>query len=77
MTNYALAGFSSFGSEYTTPAGPAAAGPTDVTLIAIATSIGAVVVILIVVVVIAVGVTCRKWSKCRYVPTPLHTTPYT
>ena len=66
MTNYELAGFSSFGSAFVTPA---AAGSTDVTLIAIAICIVVIVLISFVVIVIAVVVVCRKWSKCRYVPT--------
>ena len=71
MTNYALAGYSSFGSEYVTPA-----GPTDVTVIAVTICVVLIVVTIIVAIVIAVAVLCKKQSKYRYVPIPLHHSVY-
>ena len=68
MTNYTLAGYSSFGGVYLTPA-----GPTDVTVIAVAICVVLIVVAIIVAMVIAVVVFCKKWSKYRYVcANPLH-----
>ena len=81
MTDYSLAGFSSFGSVYTTPA-----DPTDVTttlhtiLILLAICVTVTVVIVIASMVIAVAVFRRKWADYRYVfanirhtAPPLHT----
>ena len=84
VTDYSLAGFSSFGSVYMTPADPS----TDVTatlrtvLILLAVCVIITVVIVIVSMVIAVAVFRRKWSDYTYVRicqyTPHHTTtPYT
>ena len=68
VTNYTLAGYSSFGGVYLTPA-----GPTDVTVIAVAICVVLIVVGIIVAMVIAVVVFCKKWSKYRYVcANPLH-----